>query len=280
MEVLPLRVRSVLLVYKKSARWDSEQFKTAHQAHQRALEQVRRLLRRSGIRFKAVYRARLVDYAPYDGVISVGGDGTFLEAAHRIRNQWILGVNSDPERSAGSFCVADGSSVEKILDRILKNGAKIQRLHRVQLELDGKRLGVPVLNDILITHRKPAAMSRYWIQAGRIREKQRSSGLWISTAAGSTGAIRSAGGRKLPRESKKLQYRPRELYRRSGLRYRRSRLRYRLTGGVIPPNRPVRIGSLMREGLICVDGEHWAFPFRYGGRLSIHPFPYPLRVIR
>jgi len=275
-----MSVRNLLLVYKKSARWDSERFKAAHQAHVRTLDKVRCHLRRRGIRFKAVYRARFVDYAPYEGVISVGGDGTFLEAAHRIRNQWILGVNSDPERSAGSFCGADGSNVEKILDRILKNGAKIQRLQRVQLELNGKRLGVPVLNDILITHRKPAAMSRYRIQLGRMREEQRSSGLWISTAAGSTGAIRSAGGRKLPRGSKGLQYRPRELYRKPGFQSRRSRFRYRLTGGEIPPNRPVRISSLMREGLICVDGEHWTFPFRYGDRLSIRPFPYPLRVIR
>ncbi len=268
-----MRVRLILLVYKKSARRDSERFKAAHQAHVRTLDKVRRHLRRRGIRFKAVYRARLVDYSPYDGVISVGGDGTFLEAAHRIRNQWILGVNSDPERSAGSFCGADGSSVERVLDRILEGGAKIQRLHRVRLEINGKRLGVPVLNDILITHRKPAAMSRYRIHLGKVREEQRSSGLWISTAAGSTGAIRSAGGRKLPPESRELQYRPRELYRGPGVRCR-------LTGGGIPAGRPVRIGSLMREGLICVDGEHWTFPFRYGDRLAIRPFPYPLRVIR
>ena len=290
-----MRVRKVLLIYKKSARRiyplrrgdrislsrrgnefiqrDLKRIQAAHLVHQRTLEKVRRLLREKGVRFKAVYRARVTDYSSYDGVISVGGDGTFLEAAHRIRSQWILGVNSDPARSAGSFCAANGSNFEKILDRILKRNARIQILHRLQLKLNEKPLEIPVLNDILITHRKPAAMSRYWIRVRGRREEQRSSGLWIATAAGSTGAIRSAGGQGLPRESRLLQYRPRELYQGPGHRYR-------LTGGVIPSNRPVQIGSLMRGGFICVDGEHWTFPFQYGDRLTLQGAPYPLRVVR
>ena len=52
----------------------------------------------------------------------------------------------------------------------------------------------------------PAAMTSYTLDIGSVSEPQRSSGLWIATAAGSTAAIRAAGGCILPLRSRKLQY--------------------------------------------------------------------------
>ncbi|KAK2197661.1 bifunctional Inorganic polyphosphate-ATP-NAD kinase [Babesia duncani] len=51
---------------------------------------------------------------PPDIIISAGGDGTFLEAASLIpplktRNNkplWVIGINTDPERSMGALCVS------------------------------------------------------------------------------------------------------------------------------------------------------------------------------
>jgi len=48
-------------------------------------------------------------------------------------------------------------------------------------------------------------VSRYYLKIGNLREEQRDSGLWISTAAGSSGAIRSAGGKLFKNEEKKMQ---------------------------------------------------------------------------
>ena len=268
---------NLLLVYKQSThplqtpgRWllrtrgpgerflqrDLERFRQARRAHARTLEQVCRTLRRRGIRFRAVTRGRACNTTPYDGVVAVGGDGTFLEAARRVGRQWVLGVNSDPARSTGTFCTA-ARSFPAMLDRILKGRARVQPLRRIRLELNGKPLPVSVLNDVLVTDRKPAAMSRYWIRLGRREEEQRSSGLWIATAAGSTGAIRSAGGRPMPRGSRNLQYRPRELY------------RGKISGGRIAPGQRLTVGSLMPQGLICLDGEYFTLPFRYGDLLTV-----------
>ena len=290
----PPLIKNVLLVYKKNPYWnhflrwqkqpllkrgaefihrDLGRIHAAHQAHVRTLREVERILREKGVRYKAVYRARSCDYSPYDFIVAVGGDGTFLEAARQARSQPILGVNSDPVRSVGSFCAADRKGFKRILDQILSGCVRTERLHRLQLRLNGKPLGVNVLNDLLITDRRPAAMSRYWIQVGGVQEEQRSSGLWIATAAGSTGAIKSAGGRILPRTSKAIQYKPRELY--AGYS-----ARYRLTGGIGPSHGSLLVGSLMREGLICVDGEHLKLPFRYGDLLEISRSPYPLCLIR
>lgn len=232
------------------------------------------VLRESGLQARVTHRARVVDTRPYPLVISVGGDGTFLEAARCVAGagQRILGVNSDPERSAGTFCSADGATFGAKLRKILRGRVKTVRLHRMELRLNGRRLGAPVLNDILVTHRRPAAMSRYWLRVGAAREEQRSSGLWIATAAGSTGAIRSAGGRPLERRSRALVYRPRELYSGGGIRCR-------LRGGAVPAGRRVAVGSLMRDGMICADGEHMTFPFGYGDVLEVSPSPRPLRVV-
>ena len=279
----------LLVVQKKSARsaeaprWNAQpawvrtdqlRRKQALETHNKTLEQVQQVLKSVGIAYEMAYRSSCLDHTPFDGVISVGGDGTFLEAARGVRShQWILGVNSDPKRSVGSFCAATRTTFEEILKQFFDGEGRVIKLERLLLEMNGAPLEVQVLNDVLITHRTPAAMSRYRLEVGRVKEEQRSSGLWIATAAGSTGAIRSAGGQALPRESPLVQYRPRELC-------RGDRFQYKLTGGSVAlKEQPIRIGCLMREGLVCADGEHTVFPFGYGNLLSVKRSPYPLQVV-
>lgn len=288
-----MKICQVLVVYKKSAYqiyvlerrsplfvgpnaralpWDLRRLRQAHESHQAALAEVEQTLRARGLRYRVIYRALRHDYRPYDLVISVGGDGTFLEAARGVTRQLLLGVNSDPARSAGTFCRADARTFAGVLETVLHGGVRTMQLHRIQLTLNGKRLGFSVLNDILVAHQNPAAMSRYWIQVNGLKEEQRSSGLWISTAAGSTAAIKSAGGQVLSRKSTVIQYLPRELYYGPGVTYR-------LTGGLIQPGRTIVLRSLMREGMVYVDGEHLKCPFRSGDRLQISSARDPLRVV-
>lgn len=253
-------------------RKDAERLLRASQVHRQTLQIVRRALRKRGLRFRSVYRTGGCSYAPYDLIISVGGDGTFLEAARPVWNQWVLGVNSDPTRSTGSFCKATAETFERVLNRILAGRGKVEKLHRLRVQLNGKEMRVPVLNDVLVTHRRPAVMSRYWVEIRGVQEQQRSSGLWIATASGSTGAIRSAGGCGMPRCSRAIQYRPRELY-------LRGNVSCRWRGGILSPGQVIRIGSLMQDALVCIDGDHVTFPFRYGNLLEVKSFPEPLRLI-
>lgn len=251
---------------------DLRRFRQASWAHEQALQRVLAVLRKKTVPFSVVRRVRRRPLSGYDLVISVGGDGTFLEAARGVRRQRILGINSDPARSAGSFCAATAATFGQILDRVLRNRARTVFLNRIRMVRNRRPVDLHVLNDLLVTHCRPAAMSRYRLQIGRRREEQRSSGLWIATAGGSTGAIRSAGGRVLPRGSREIQYRPRELY-------AAGRKKFRLTGGVIRAGVPVRVDSLMRQGMVCVDGEHITLPFGYGDRLEIRASAYPLCVV-
>ncbi len=251
---------------------DVARLKKAHENHQRALDAVRNALTERGIRFREIYRARQIDYSQYDHVISVGGDGTFIEAARRMTTQRILGVNSDPERSYGNFCAADEGNVADYIDTITDGSARIRKANRLNIVLNDTMQSVNLLNDLLISHQYPAAMSRYTLQIGDVFEHQRGSGLWISTAAGSSGAILAAGGRRIPLGSKKIQYLPRELF-------AAGTAGYRLTGGVIDAARHVEVRSGMREGIIYVDGPHLRIPFHYGNVLKISASPYPLCII-
>ncbi len=284
--------RNVLIVYKKSSYkiyflenssslYGKEKilpesqlrtFKKAHDAHYATLGHAETYLRKKRIRYRRVTRGRIVDFSTYDLVITIGGDGTFLETARFLRDEEILGVNSDPSRSVGRFCTADRGSFDKVMEMVLSGRARVRRYHRFLIRFKRQRRQARVLNEVLVCHGNPAAMSRYVLSVGRVREEQRSSGLWIGTAAGSTGAVHSAGGKIMPWHDKKIQYVPRELY-------PRKKESMKLTGGILDTKTKVKIDSLMREGLVYIDGEHYFFPFGFGESAFIEPCDEPVRVI-
>jgi NAD+ kinase len=286
------RLRNVLLVYKKSAydihfgkyRHPSlarlhregdpqlEHFERSHHVHYGTLEAVRALLKKRKLSVRTVSRGEVPSARGFDLVLSVGGDGTFLEAARRTGVEPSFGVNSDPAHSVGRFCTADRHSFPELLERALAGRARIRRLARLAMKLNGRPLGAPVLNDVLVCHVNPAAMSHYVIAAGGRREQHRGSGVWIATAAGSTGASHSAGGRLLPLESRRFLYWPRELY--SG-----HRVSYRLKGGLLPAGGRLTLRSLMPEGMVYPDGAHARHPLGYGDILEVGASKTPLSVL-
>lgn len=246
-------------------------FKKAHDRHYKSLEMIQGVLDRYPIDYHVRARGSKIDFSIYHLVITVGGDGTFLEAARGMKTQLILGVNSDPQSSIGRFCSCMPENFEKIFKKFLEDKVKIKTLERIHLDLkfDRKHDAVEVLNDILICHQNPAAMSRYSLSINGIGEEQRSSGIWISTAAGSSGAIHSAGGKLMEQEAKGIQYKPRELY-------RWPQRKYRLTGGIV---KSIIVTSLMRNGVVFVDGAHFKLPFHFSAKVKILHSRWPLKVI-
>lgn len=285
-------LKNVLILYKRSAykiyfldkkssfrirnraviRKELERFKNAHDEHYHTLRTVEEVLGRHGIRYRKSYRGQIIHYDQYDLVITIGGDGTFLEAARGIKKGVVLGVNSSPSYSVGQFCGATAADFEHILRRVVRKDFKISVLHRLRVTVDGRRKPIDCLNDVLVCHGNPAAMSRYALKVGKIKEEQRSSGVWIATPAGSSGAIQSAGGRKIPRHARKMQYLPRELYWGRGWRYR-------LKGGVLSARRGVTVISLMRQGMVYIDGTHLEFPFPFGAAMKVTLSPYPIKTV-
>ncbi len=275
----------VLVIYKRSSLSvagklserlrKNRRFENNHTAHYATLRAVEDILRKSGVKYHKHARGKGADYKTYDLVITVGGDGTILEAARALNSrQQILGVNSDPNWSVGQFCCCHAETFEKMLKKFLEGSAKTCRLYKLKLHLeDGhKARDIECLNDVLICHANPGAMSRYELVIGNTTEDHRSSGIWFSTAAGSTGAMLSAGGRVMLLSSTDIQYKPRELY------HSRT-VKYRLTGGFIRRPGKARLISAMAHGYIFVDGAHVKFPFTYGSSAEISSSPNFIQLI-
>ncbi len=249
-----------------------KRFRRTHSNHFWSLSYVEAVLKSRKLKFTKACRGSSLDYSRYDLIITLGGDGTFLEAARHVKEEIVWGVNSDPSWSVGRFCSGNPKNFEVLLDKILAGKAVVRKFNRLCLSFSDGTQPMNVLNDILICHHNPGAMSRYYLTVGRVREEQRSSGVWIATAAGSSGGLHSAGGKVLPQENKDFQYRPRELY-------RGKNIRYHLKGGILKPNHKITLTSLMREGVVFVDGSHVCLPFSFGSKIFATGSSNPLKII-
>lgn len=244
----------------------------SHDAHRRSLDELVDHLDETGHNYDLVYRGDIDETDDYDLVVTVGGDGTVLDVSHRLDETPILSINSDPDTSVGYFSAGTALDFPRILDAIVSDRWHPVELRRFFVEIDGERQGPPVLNDILISHRNPAAVSAYFLKVGsHPAEEHRSSGVWIATPAGSTAAIRSAGGLVLPFDSDNYQYLVREPFRpREGA--------YRFLKGIHPMETDIEIISRMRDGEVFVDGPHLTFDFPIGTSLAIDPDAPPLAI--
>ena len=197
-----------------------------------------------------------------DLVISIGGDGTALGTSHYITDGMMLGVNSAPGDSIGHFCHTHRQNFAAKFADILQGRWQPTALARLAITLGDKALPELALNDVLIAQDCPAATTRYIIQTGASSEEQRSSGIWISTPAGSTAGIKSAGGKVMPLNSKRLQYLVRELY-------REPQRSYALTHGFIAANEEIIVASKMQKAHLYVDGARTIYDFPFGTRAKI-----------
>ncbi|HYP25197.1 MAG TPA: hypothetical protein VE262_00640 [Blastocatellia bacterium] len=248
----------------------------AHDEHHRTVDAVRKALEERGIEFTETTPGRFREgvkrkIAASDLTVSVGGDGTALASSHYVRDGLIIGVNSAPRDSVGHFCSTDRRGFPEMLGEILDSRLKPLRLARLEVSLDDEPLPELALNDVLIAHSLPAATTRYIIQIGGEREEHRSSGVWVSTAAGSTAGIRSAGGKVLPLRSRRFQYLVRELYRQAGKSYTLKR-------GILESDRQLIIASKMPEGRLYLDGARTTYDFPFGTRAKVEVSRFDLNL--
>jgi len=273
----------VLIVYKKSfleshgadrrriARLepaDRDRLLKSDHENRRALGDLTAHLARRGISSDAVSRGTLAARRRYDLVVSLGGDGTFFSAARYLKDTPIFGINSDPVNSLGLWTCADRSNFREPLELALAGKLRGALIHRMAIAINGRPVREEAFNDVLIAHKNPAAMTRYRLSVGARREQQRSSGVWVSTAAGSTAGIRSAGGRRMPITSERLQYLVREPY-------TWPQRKLRLARGYV-----ARLGlQTLTVGLgLWIDGSRVRYDLGIGDRVELQTGP-ALRVL-
>lgn len=224
--------------------------KQAHEDHESTLREVEAALKSldAEIVHRAGPHAKIT--AKADLIVTVGGDGTLLDASHLIgKDVPLLGINSAPGHSVGFFCGGVKGRVRPTLKAALAGSLADSTLTRMRVELNGECIHARVLNEALFCHASPAATSRYILQIDdRIQEDQRSSGLWVGPAAGSTAAMRSAGGEVLPLGSAKIQYVVREPYTPAGEKFRYKH-------GLVKAKEELVIRCKIRDGKVFMDGH-------------------------
>lgn len=243
--------------------------KVSLQETQEARHQVLQAIRRQGLAVTYSRRVRDPVDLHHDLVVTVGGDGTVLDAARLVRETPVLGVNSSPSTSYGHFTCCTARDFDQVLEEVREGRRRPQALTRIALRIDGTLHPRPALNDVLLADRVPAATSRYLLEVDGEQEPQKSSGIWVSTAAGSTGALRSAGGMPMDLRDRRLQYRVREPCCPPGCQLR-------LAGGILEG--PLVMVSRMLHGAAFLDGRRTAVPLRFGTRVEVRNDAPPLWI--
>ncbi len=247
--------------------------KQSHDDHESTMREGEEALDALGaeIVFRGGPRARVPPRT--DLVVTVGGDGTLLAASHLIGDGVpLLGINSAPGHSVGFFCGATKGKVVATIERALEGDLPASELTRMRVDLNGKCLHARVLNEALFCHASPAATSRYILKLVSGQEEQRSSGLWVGPAAGSTAAQRSAGGKVLALETDRIQYVVREPYTPVGGRFRHAR-------GLVGADEELVLQSKMREGKVFLDGHRLVYSVTMGDVLTMHRSSESLTVL-
>ena len=250
-----MKLTNVLIVYTEPS--TKEQKST--------LDTVKSTLKKYEINCKLANRDRLRkgEFQNKDLVIAIGGDGTFLRAAHFIGNQLLFGVNSDIKNKEGFFMKSDKSNFEKKLKSIIKNRVKVRKLLRLEACINNKKIDVFALNEFFIGAQKSYHAAKYIIEVDGKRERHKSSGILIATPAGSNAWAKSCCNSPLPLNSKNYQFVVREPY--EGNVFKNYKLKY----CVLRKNKKISIISEMLDGIVIADSVSKEYGFKNGSKATI-----------
>jgi len=261
-----MKINSVLIVYANPK----------NNQENSTLKTVKNILRDYKINYNAVHRDRLSknQFQNKDWVIVVGGDGTFIRASHFIFDKTpVLGVNSDPRYKEGFFMPASKNDFRRKFKKILIGDYKIKKFHRLEAYINNKKVSELALNEFYVASKKQYHTARYFLNANGIKEKQKSSGVLISTAAGSHAWIKSAGGKVLPLESDKFEYLVREPY------CGRISSRCILVNGILDKNEKIEIAFEVGNGILIADSLSGEHNFKSGQKVTVKMSKKPLYAV-
>lgn len=252
--------------YLEHAGRDFTPIEAAHERFHGVLDGIRGLVPKS-LKQQVIERSFLPQFTfgEADLVVTVGPDGLVVNVAKYLDGQPILPVNPDPAHIDGVLLPFTAQTFGQALTRALRREQPIQSVSMAEAcTQDGQTL--LGFNDLFIGARSHVS-ARYEIAQGKKRERQSSSGIIVSTGAGSTGwlqsvyagaagVVKALGGRvipppdggRLPWDTEALMFAVREPFpsKTTGTK---------LTFGTITSNTPLVINSHMAEsGVVFSDG--------------------------
>jgi hypothetical protein len=129
------------------------------------------------------------DFRGCIAVVVVGRDGLVANAAKYVGDLPIVAVNPDPQRIDGVLLPFNVRQARQAVQRTVRDQGKIREVTLAEATLnDGQRM--LAFNDFFIGSQSHVS-AHYVLHAGDRSEPQSSSGLIVSTGAGSTGWLSS-----------------------------------------------------------------------------------------
>lgn len=188
--VQKFNTRSQTKFYIKHAGGDFEDYEREHDNYHRALDAAEKALE-LGLPRQNLERSLLPTYAfsDRDLVVALGQDGLVANTAKYVGIQPLIGVNPDPERYDGVLLPFTADRLRAVAEAAVEGRVAVRQVTLAEALLnDGQRL--LAFNDLFMGLRGHAS-ARYRIEVSGQSEEQSSSGVLVSTGAGSTGWMSS-----------------------------------------------------------------------------------------
>jgi len=169
---------------------DFEYYELENNTFYESLAKVQESLSKT-LKFKVINRSFLPTYifTENDLIIVIGQDGLVANTAKYVNGLPIVGINPDPKRYDGVLLKHSPDDLNGILKNIIKGNFETKQVTMAKAQLnDGQTL--LAFNDFYIGADSHVS-SRYSIEFNGNKESQSSSGIIVSTGAGSTGWLSS-----------------------------------------------------------------------------------------
>ncbi|MBL7834587.1 MAG: sugar kinase [Cyclobacteriaceae bacterium] len=267
------------------------EYQQEHDAFKGSLDTVLNVCSRHA-RMKTIDRGFLPNFifSERDVVVAIGQDGMVANTAKYCKRQPLMGVNPDPKRNDGILLPFSVNVFERKFAAVLSNRFTSRQVTMAQATTnDGQSL--LAFNDLFIG---PAShtSARYNIKHNNKIENQSSSGIIVSTGAGSTGwlssvvnmsngmstAFRSGTSKlsvKMNWEDDRLIYVVREPF-------LSNHSQISLSAGIITEKQPLKVESHMPlNGVIFSDGiENDFLKFNAGCEVMISLAPEKANLVQ
>lgn len=176
--------------YIEKSGGDFNFFELEHNTFYASLVNIKQSISRI-VKYKVINRSFLPTYlfTEKDLIVVIGQDGLVANTAKYVKGLPIIGVNPDAERYDGVLLKHTPDEIPAVLKHIVKGTYTMSQITMAKAKLnDGQTL--LAFNDFYIGADSHVS-SRYSITYNQQTENQSSSGIIVSTGAGSTGWLSS-----------------------------------------------------------------------------------------
>ena len=185
--------RAQAAFYIEHSGGDFNTYLAEHEQYQRSQETVRQIIEQefAALPLQMLERSLVPTYLfdQTDLVVTLGQDGLVANVAKYVGGQPIIAVNPDAARFDGKLLPFGPSQLRPALERTMSGLARLRAVSMAEARLnDGQRL--LAFNDLFIGASSHVS-ARYCLRHKNTVENQSSSGIIVSTGAGSSGWLSS-----------------------------------------------------------------------------------------